>query len=464
MSIFDRFIKSRVDSAVREQMAVIENENTFLVGARSLSQTDRDRYTYNRTEVLEQSLKAWRSNPLARRIVELTSQYVVGSGLTINCKDDPAADFLNQFWSHRLNRMPIRVTEMCDELTRTGNLFVILTTDASGMSYIRLLPASHVDEIISKDNDIEQPILFKLKANIDNLDPAPIPVYDPLSDSIDKMVILPYMVNRPAGAQWGEPDLAPLLIWISRYSNWLQDRARLNRYRNAFLYVVQAKFASEAQRKARQAALNAHPPKPGSILVIDDSENWKVIQPRLNSADAEKDGLAFKKMVAAGAAVPMHFLAEPESATRTTADSSDGPTFRRFEQRQKFFLWMMEDILQVVLSRRALVDAKINKKIDLSVTGADINSRDNSSLSQSAYYMVEVLANLRDRSLISNDEFLRVIYRFFGETVDAEAMLKRAKKDKDSPQGKDIPKENKGDGNPIKKVITPPGYRDGYLT
>ena len=263
------------------------------------------------------------------------------------------------------------------------------------------------------------------------------------------------MVNRPAGAQWGEPDLAPLLIWISRYSNWLQDRARLNRYRNAFLYVVQAKFASEAQRKARQAALNAHPPKPGSILVIDDSENWKVIQPRLNSADAEKDGLAFKKMVAAGAAVPMHFLAEPESATRTTADSSDGPTFRRFEQRQKFFLWMIEDILQVVLARRALVDGKINKKIDLSVTGADINSRDNSSLSQSAYYMVEVLANLRDRSLISNDEFLRVIYRFFGETVDAEAMLKRAKKDKDSPQGKD--QTNKSDpGSPIKKVITPP--------
>ena len=456
MSIFDRFIKSRVDAAVREQMAVIENENTFLVGARSLSQTDRDRYTYDRTDVLERSLEAWRSNPLARRIVELTSQYVVGSGLSINCKDGPASDFLNLFWAHRLNRMSIRVTEMCDELTRTGNLFVILTTDAAGMSYIRLLPASHIDEIISKDNDIEQPILFKLKADIDNLDPAPIPAYDANNDSIEKMVILPYMVNRPAGAQWGEPDLAPLLIWISRYSNWLQDRARLNRYRNAFLYVVQAKFASEAQRKARQTALNANPPKPGSILVIYDSENWKVIQPRLNSADAEKDGLAFKKMIAAGAAVPMHFLAEPESATRTTADSSDGPTFRRFEQRQKYFLWMIEDILRVVLSRRSMVDAKINNKIDLSVTGADINSRDNSSLSQSAYYMVEVLANLRDRSLISNDEFLRVIYRFFGETVDADAMLKKAKKDQKNDQGKDPSNDKKVAGSPPKKVITPP--------
>lgn len=461
MSIFDRFIQKQVNAAIRSQLAVVENENTFLIGTRSLSQTERDRYTYDRTEILEQSLTAWRANPLARRIVELTSQYVVGGGLTINCKDDRASKFFHDFWFHRLNRMPVRVSEMCDELTRTGNLFVIITTDAAGMSYIRPLPASHIDEIISKTNDIEQPLYFKIKADLENLNPDPIPAYDPNDDSIEKMVILQYAINRPAGAQWGEPDIAPLLVWLSRYSNWLQDRTRLNRYRNAFLYVVQAKFASEAQRKARQVALNANPPKPGSILVADENETWKVIHPRLDSSNAEKDGLALKKMISAGAGIPLHFLAEPESATRTTADAAGGPTFRRFEQRQQYFLWMIEDILRVVLARRAMVDGKINKKIDLSATGADISSRDNTSLSQAAYYMVEVLTNLRDRSLIANDEFLRVIYRFFGETVDADEMLKRALKDKDSEQGKDLSTKNKPDGNPSKKVINPPD--DGVL-
>ena len=456
MGIFDNLISKRVDAAMREQLAVLENENNFLVGTRSLSQTDRDRYTYDRNSVLEQSLTAWRTNPIARRVVELTSQYVVGGGLTINCKHKPAADFLDQFWFHRLNRMPVRVSEMCDELTRTGNLFIILTTDTSGMSYIRIMPAAHIDEIISKSNDIEQPVLFKLKADIENLDPAPLPAYDPLSDDPTKAVILQYAVNRPAGAQWGEPDIAPLLVWLSRYSNWLQDRARLNRFRNAFLFVVQAKFASEAQRKARQTALNSNPPNPGSILVIDENENWKIISPRLDSADAEKDGLALKKMISAGAGIPLHFLAEPESATRTTADAAGGPTFRRFEQRQQYFIWMIEDILKVALTRRAMIDSKLNKNIDISVTGADISSRDNSSLSQAAYYMVEVLANLKDRSLIANDEFLRVIYRFFGETVDAEDMLARAKKDQNKKQGKDSLVPKKPDGNPANKVITPP--------
>ena len=453
MTIFDKLIQTRVDQAVRTALAVVENENNFLIGTRSASQTDRDRYTYDRTDVLEQSLEAWRTNPLARRIVELTSQYVVGGGLTINCKHGAAAAFLTEFWDHRLNHMPVRVSELCDELTRTGNLFVLLSTDAAGMSYVRALPATEIEEILSRPNDIEQPIAFKLKASLEDLDPAPVMAYDLTTDQSDQPVILHYAINRPAGAQWGEPDLAPLLRWLSRYSSWLEDRARLNRYRNAFLFVVQAKFTSEAQRKQRQTTLNANPPQPGSILVADENEKWSAIHPRLESGDAEKDGLALKKMIAAGAGMPLHFLAEPESATRTTAEESGGPTYRHFEQRQQFFLWTMEDILKVALARRAKLDRKLGGNIEFSVTGADISSRDNASLAQAAYYIITVLDDLRDRNLITNDEVMRLIYRFFGETVDADEMLKAAAAAK-GEQGK-LP-EVKPSGYPNPKGFNPP--------
>jgi hypothetical protein len=436
MSIFDRIFKKQIEAAVRGQLAVIENSDTFLIGTRSLSQSDRDRYSFDREEILDQALEAWRVNPLARRIVELTTQYIVGGGLSINCKGVRESKFLDQFWNHRLNRMSTRVYEMADELTRTGNLFVLLSTDAAGMSYLRIMPASHIEKIVARPNDIEQPLLFIPKADIESLNPDPISAYDPLSDSNDQAVILHYTINRPAGAQWGESDLAPLLVWLSRYSNWLQDRARLNRFRNAFLYIVQAKFASEAQRKARQNALNAAPPQPGSILVADENEEWKVLSPRLESADAEKDGLALKKMISAGAGIPLHFLAEPESATRTTAESAGGPTFRRYEQRQEYFLWLLHDVMAVILARRARVDQKLNPAPEFTITGSDISSRDNGSLAQAAYYMINVLGDLKDRDLIANDEFLRVIYRFFGESLDAEAMLEKAKQEIDLDQGK----------------------------
>jgi len=39
---------------------------------------------YDRETVIAQALEAWRVNPLARRIVGLISQYVVGGGISIS--------------------------------------------------------------------------------------------------------------------------------------------------------------------------------------------------------------------------------------------------------------------------------------------------------------------------------------------------------------------------------------------
>lgn len=407
-----------------------ETANTIVVGQPAAASI-RDRYPYDRAEVLEQSLEAWRANPLARRIIGLTTQYVVGGGIAVSCKHRKTDAFVQSFWSHPLNRMQVRCAELCDELSRTGNLFILLATDAAGMSYVRAVPASMVEEIVSRPNDIEQPLAFKLSplSNQDGsfTESQVIPAYHPNDDNPARPVMLHYAINRPAGAQWGEPDLAPLLRWLSRYANWLEDRARLNRFRYSFLFVVKGKFLSEAQRLQRQAQLNASPPAPGSILVASDTEDWTTISPNLDAPDAATDGLALKKMIAAGAGLPLHFLAEPESATRTTAEAAGGPTYRHFEQRQEFFLWLIEDILRVTLRRRAFFDRTVKPESEISVTGADISARDNAELANASASILNTLVTLRDRSLIDDAELLRLVYRFAGEPLNIEEMLERGK-------------------------------------
>ncbi len=429
------FFASAIQAEVRAAFAA-ETDATFNVGASQWGASDRDRYTCDRETVLGQSLEAWRVNPLARRIVELTSQYVVGGGVAFTCKHEPTASFLNKFWGHPLNRMPVRITELCDELTRTGNLFLLLTTDASGMTYLRAVPALQVKEINAAENDIEHPLSFTLKSSLSAAykgeEENVVPAYDPHLDTPDEQgcfpaVMLHYAINRPVGAQWGEPDLAPLLRWLSRYANWLEDRARLNRFRTAFLYIVKGKFISEAERITRQSQLNACPPNPGSILVTNESETWDVISPKLESNQANEDGLALKKMIAAGAGFPLHFLAEPESSTRTTAEAAGGPTFRRFEQRQRFFTWLLQDLLAVAVRRRALVDHHVSISAPIEVQAADISSRDNVSLAMATMNIFGVLKDLRDRKLVDDAELLRLVYRFAGEVVDVEEMLERGK-------------------------------------
>ena len=128
-------------------------------------------------------------------------------------------------------------------------------------------------------------------------------------------------------------------------------------------------------------------------------------------------------MIAAGAGIPLHFLAEPESSTRTTAEAAGGPTYRHFEQRQRYFLWVVEDVLRVVLARRAAIDRRIPAGVLLSVSGADISSRDNVSLAMAASQISAIFQDMRDRGLVNDRELLRMVYRYAGEPADVDSLL-----------------------------------------
>jgi hypothetical protein len=166
--------------------------------------------------------------------------------------------------------------------------------------------------------------------------------------------------------------------------------------------------------------LNTAPPTPGSILVTDESEQWDVIHPRLESHEASTDGLSIKKMIAAGAGLPLHFLAEPESSTRSTAEAAGGPTFRHFEQRQLFFVEMLRQLAVVAVRRRAMVDRSIDPKANIQVQAADLSARDNAALAIATQAASNTFFDLFDRGLIDRDELLRMVYRFAGEVQAQE--------------------------------------------
>ncbi len=409
----------------QKQLSQEETENTLLVGAWQAGDNQRDRLAYDREQVLADCMDAWRFNPLARRITELTTTYVTGGGFVVSCPHAATQAFLERFWNHRLNHLSLRAGELSDELVLSGNLFLLLSTDASGMSYLRVIPSADIARIESSQTDIEQELRYVGKPGLDG-DERFYPAYQPGKDRPGEggafsPVMLHYAVNRPAGSQWGESDLAPVLKWLSRYSAWLEDRVRLNRFRNAFVYVVRARFANESARSNRQAQLALHPPAPGSVLVTDENEEWSVIAPKLEALDASSDGLAIKKMIAAGVGLPLHFLAEPESSTKTTAEASGNPTYRRFAERQRAMCWFLQDLLRVAVERRAYFDPSVDPAAQISVSGGDISARDNAELADAGQKAAAIASGLHEKGLISSEEMLRLVYRFMGEQLPAVA-------------------------------------------
>ncbi len=159
----ERFFGKEIDRRVSLAVRALDDPRDRQANG---STYPRDRYDYDRETVLADALEAWRVNPLARRIVELTSQYVVGGGLSIECSHERTHQFIKDWWSHRLNRMDVRSFEWCDELSRAGELFIVISTDAAGMSYLRAIPAADIQEIRTAENDVEQEIEIVEKPDI----------------------------------------------------------------------------------------------------------------------------------------------------------------------------------------------------------------------------------------------------------------------------------------------------------
>lgn len=377
-----------------------ERDNNFFTGGLSDLYTDRN--AWDRKKVFAEALRAWRVNPIARRIVRLMTSFIIGKTLKIKAADPAVQTFLDDWWKR--NDLTRNLRRWKDEDTRTGNLFILFNVQADGMSILRAVPAEQIEEIETDPNDIESELrYFK--------DPSQTEAWQAYADGATRF-IRHYASNKPVGSAWGEADLSPLLVWIGRYSSWLEDRVRLNRFRTAFTWLVVGRYKSEAERATREKYINQNPPKPGSILVLnaEGGEAWAMMSPQLDSFDASMDGLTLKKMIAAGVGFPMHYLAEPEGATQTTAEAAGTPTFRTLEEAQSDFFEMVLD-----LARYALRAAGRNADAEIQIEGSDITERDNAALALALGRAYPNLSDLFDREAIDADEFMRLVYKMFAE-------------------------------------------------
>ena len=408
---------------------IFENDQSFTVGSRSYDHLHRNRLDYDRQRLIADALRAFRLNPLVRRIVKLYRYFALGSNLTIEIRDKPALfvkkvipqdkvnrtrKFLHEFWHHPLNQLDDQVQEWFDERTLTGELFLLFSVDATGMCLVRAVPSESITSINTALNDYRQELTY----HTGSLEDKAWPAYDPQAEQACFM--RHYVINRPVGSTWGESDLFPLLPWISRYTGWLENRATLNYWRQIFVWVVKGKYKSSEERTARQKEIEARPPQPGAILVGDESETWETVSPQLDSFEAGADGLALKKQIASGAGIPIHYLAEPESATRTTAEAAGTPTFRNFEDYQNSFFNILRDVASIACRIRRTYDPGILPNPEFVIHGQDITEKDNAALSLAFSRSIQAACELYDRKMIDTREFLRLTYQFAGQVYDEQ--------------------------------------------
>jgi hypothetical protein len=114
--------------------------------------------------------------------------------------------------------------------------------------------------------------------------------------------------------------------------------------------------------------------------------------------------------------LPMHYLAEPESSTRTTAEAAGTPTFKHFKARQQFLRHALINVTQVVLEVRRRVDKSLPTRPHIDITVPDITERDNSNLAMAVQRISQAFIPLYNAKKIDARELIRLVYKFLAET------------------------------------------------
>ena len=389
-------------------------------------------------EIHNACYEAYNANPIAFAIIEITTSFVLGKGVTVSATSPDVQRVLTDFWHDPDNHMETRIYSLCTELSLFGEQFVrFYVNSMNGRVKIRQVDPSIIDEIETDPQDIETVKRFHLRPigpdSMTQADPPPTPVSVPLRDQQNiegqwleaGSDVVQFCINKVSNAKRGKSDLATLLPWLRRYKDWLTDRVRINKYKGAFLWDVQLQGAD---KKAidRKRMEYSYPPEPGSVIIHNEAEKWSAVRPEINANDAAEDGRAIKLMLAVGAQLPEHYLSDGSYGNRATASEMGLPTFLKFQRRQH----IMRAMLRVILDR-VLLEAQHAKRLDSNVDMQydilfpDIDVTDNQTLANATQLLVTALTSAKEQGWVSDETAMRLLFQFAGEEIDVHEEQQR---------------------------------------
>jgi hypothetical protein len=208
----------------------------------------------------------------------------------------------------------------------------------------------------------------------------------------------------------------------------LKGRVRFNQLRNDLAAVV-IELDDDSQVQAKREFYQANPPMGGAVVVVGRGERVSFPAANIQGEGAEPDGRALRLAIAAGANVPLHFLAEGSSATRSTAEEMGDPTHRDFRMRQRDFGGFLVDLCACAW-RRYETTQGLEPLPDLQIEAVvpDVSRADNTALAGAAATIVNALAVMKANGWVDDRTAVEIAFKFAGEVLtreEVDEILKR---------------------------------------
>lgn len=309
-------------------------------GYTQVGQQRRDLPALTRERARDYSIAAYRSNPMARAIIDTYVSFAVGdSGVGILCTNPQVRLTVDAWWNDPRNQFSSVVPTMVRDWMLMGEAaYEFLVGDRSGICRWSPLDPSRVKQVLL---DRGNPLWPKQLV---------IDVGGGSTIAKDIVQISDLSNLREGTFGWypgwrtlltdtrGQPFLQPILDDLDGYglvmSN-LIDRTALARY---LMFDVTIKGDDTDVKNFISQRGGSHAPPAGSVEVHNEAVEWKAVTAEVGSFEDSNTLGTILTNVAGGAGLAKTWLADAEGANRATSLSMAEPVRRRVGGVQAAFL------------------------------------------------------------------------------------------------------------------------------
>ena len=281
-------------------------------------------------------------NPLARRAVQMQTDFVVGRGLKVQAQDDRFQEAVDN-WIESDDGSE-RVRQLCFDLSWQGEvawrLYVKAASDGGGIT-VRSLDPSTLWEKITLPSDVEKvfgwwqqyPGPFNIYSMMQGGQQVPMTSYTLKVIPADE--VLHVAINIAYGEKRGRSDLFPGLPWLKRIRDYVALATESAKYVDAFAWDVLVKGNAGDVQAALNDPTVQKVPRPGSAWWHNGAIQPTPMSSKTGSYSGREVILnQLVQLFAASFGIPLEFLGFSEGGTKATAIAATSPWAKWVQMRQ----------------------------------------------------------------------------------------------------------------------------------
>lgn len=375
-------------------------------------------------------------NPTAKRIINMTRDFVVGDGWELRSNNKLVQNVLDTFWKDPRNKWHVKLGDRVRDLGIFGEWCFSVTRQDNGNILLGWIDPSRIEQVVTyadPDTGINNDEVFTeivLKQRLTDPKPRRLKIirYD---EKVGEVVgILPsdgdryvgecffFSINRMTRATRGRSDLFCVADWLDQHDKFLFNRAERSALANAWFVDVTLDGFNDDQ--VRDFAMkNGRPPKAGGMRFHNEKVSYDTVAPNMQASDASNEEKMLRTPIRTGAGLPEHWLfGSGEDANRASAYEMSDPPIRMMSMRQREVKNFINDMASFVVtladSAGMLVGVKDEEKT-FDVIAPEISKRDTQKASTTLQTATMSLVVAEQNGYISNESACRMFLFLAGE-------------------------------------------------